>query len=267
METKTTPPTYNEVNNNIAEESEYDFTLPRLVMVEKVCPELRILQESLSGMSYMNVECILSGSSIIIYLESPWAGEKLFRDSGITYVMGFIIEKGFAAGVQKQIEQFPAGENMGINLRSLLVLNFKDTIQCLNAVTYTGLYAIPKKGKSIFINTLLKLNKEFKGVSVWSSNGKKINELNSRFNESLPMYKAIGRNCYFNRDEVKKGNLALNIPFPSERELSLYKGQVSLWSMGLKWNVGLINKINEYEPMFVMTDKQKSDVEKIGLTL
>jgi len=222
-----------------------DFTLHRSVLMEKAFPSLNVLEKELSGMAHMKIDYYIKGNIVIIYIECPWAANHIFgSNSGLTYVMGIVITKKFLGDLLNQISL--VGEmhlRSSLTMRSLFMLNYKTNIEVLSNMLFTGMYVIPKKGKSIFINTMLDLFVKNKDSDKTKDI---IEEMRNEFNESLPMFKMSTLNAYITAEDINTGKFAQNIPTPDKSELSLYEHQVSLWDNGLSWDIALINKLNEY---------------------
>jgi len=223
-----------------------DFTLHRSVLMEKTFPSLNVLEKELSGMAHMKIDYYIKGNIVIIYIECPWAAHKIFgNNSGITYVLGCIIEKKFLIDLIGELD-YIQNSNPGnsLNLRSLIMLSYKNSIEVLSNMLFTGMYVIPKKGKSIFINIMLDLFVKNKDSDKTKDI---IEEMKNEFNESLPMFKMATHNALITAEDINDGKFAHYIPIPLKKELSLYKEQVSLWDNGLSWDIALINKLNEYK--------------------
>jgi len=244
-----TPPNINAYNKRLGlrvkskrlQLHDLDFTLPRSVLFEKDFTKLVLLEKALSGMEHINAELHLKGNLIIVYVECSWAAHKIFgNNSGITYVLGCIIEKKFLIDLTGQLDYIQNSQpGNSLNLRSLIMLNYKVSIEILSRMLYTGMYAIPKSGKSIFINTMLNLYGKYK------NDKPNVSGITREFSESLPMLKIPSNRTIITAEEINFGKFACYMPIPAKHDISLYKKQVSLWDKGLSWDVKLLAKVNE----------------------
>src|ERR1035437_2862474 len=219
-----------------------ELVLSRSVLVEKLCPEFVILEKSLSNIPKLKVEYYIhKGKDIIICFESPWLGNKLFGSRGqVTCVMCVIIDKKFLKNIISILNNDRNDTNF--NLRSFLLFEYNKPIKLeVNCVIYTGFYAIPKKGKSIFVNTLLKIFKDavndvnniYSDIYLTEEKNKKIG---FQFSQCLPMLLMEKDFVGMAVQDINDGNFITKLPIPGFGKISLLKQKISLWEKGLFWD-------------------------------